>query len=129
MSKRNTVRENKRTGTPVSDSDLARIVVESYPNFDLCGIDPNVQSLEALQRSIQGDSLLAFIVTELREGVDGTLEDAIRLMTTARNDIQAVVDGLEAGAAARLRETCDNLTYDTPFGIALDGGVGDPEEW
>jgi len=80
--------------------NIARIVYDSYPHSDLLPIDPDndCRDLRTLMRRVWGDdigdSLFRFLVVEIVEGGEGTLSGAIRVVRQARNDVQAVLQGL-----------------------------------
>jgi hypothetical protein len=80
--------------------NLARFIYEAYPDSDLLPIDPqrDCRSLDDLLERVTtqdlGDSLLEFLVTEVVEGGEGTLEGAIRVLTRARKDVDAVLQAL-----------------------------------
>ena len=80
--------------------NLARLIYEAYPDSDLLPIDPqrDCRSLDDLLERVTtqdlGDSLLEFLVTEIVEGGEGTLEGAIRVLTRARKDVDAVLQAL-----------------------------------
>jgi hypothetical protein len=80
--------------------NIARIVYDSYPHSDLLPIDPDTdcRDLPTLMRRVWGDdigdSLFRFLVVEIVEGGEGTLSGAIRVVRRARDDVQAVLQGL-----------------------------------
>ena len=80
--------------------NIARIVYDSYPHSDLLPIDPatDCHDLAALMHRVWGDdigdSLFRFLVVEIVEGGEGTLSGAIRVVRRARDDVQAVLQGL-----------------------------------
>jgi hypothetical protein len=83
--------------TPIN---LARIIYDAYPNADLLPIDPeqDCRSLETLYSKVTddsiGDGLFTFIVIEMVEGGEGTVEGAIRVMERAKEDVDAVLQAL-----------------------------------
>jgi hypothetical protein len=88
--------------------NIARIVYDAYPHSDLLPIDPeqdclNLNSLLAkVTNENIGDSLFKFIVVEIAEGGEGTLDGAIHVMERAKEDVEAVLQALQAAAAGRL---------------------------
>jgi len=91
--------------------NLARLIYEAYPDSDLLPIDPqwDCRSLDDLLERVTtqdlGDSLLEFLVTEIVEGGEGTLEGAIRVLTRARKDVDAVLQALFRARADHLEES------------------------
>ena len=85
-----------KTGGP----NIAGIVYDSYPHSDLLPIDPTTdcRDLRTLMHRVLGrdlgDSLFRFLVVEIVEGGEGTLSGAIRVVRQARDDVQAVLQGL-----------------------------------
>jgi hypothetical protein len=81
--------------------NLARIIYDSYPCSDLLPIDPqrDCRSLDDLLERVTtqdiGDTLFKFLVTEIVEGGEGTLEGAIRVLKRARKDVGAVLQALK----------------------------------
>ncbi len=85
--------------------NIARIVYDCYPHADLLPIDPeqDCRTLQTLLAKVTGenigDSLFKFIVVEIIEGGDSTLNGAIRVLEQAKADVEAVLQSLrEAGA-------------------------------
>ena len=80
--------------------NLARIVYEAYPNSDLLPLDPDsdCRDLRTLMHRVWGDGvgdgLFRFLVIEMVEGGEGTLSGAIRVVTRARDDVEAVLQAL-----------------------------------
>ena len=80
--------------------NLARIVYEAYPNSDLLPLDPDsdCRDLRTLMHRVWGDGigdgLFRFLVIEMVEGGEGTLSGAIRVVTRARDDVDAVLQAL-----------------------------------
>ena len=80
--------------------NIARIVYDSYPHSDLLPIDPNTdcRDLRTVMHRVWGDdigdSLFRFLVVEIVEGGEGTLNGAIRVVRRARDDVHAVLQGL-----------------------------------
>lgn len=85
--------------------NIARIVYDAYPHADLLPIDPeqDCRTLQTLLAKVTGenigDSLFRFIVVEIVEGGESTLDGAIRVLQQAQADVEAVLQALrEAGA-------------------------------
>ena len=91
--------------------NLARIIYEAYPDSDLLPIDPerDCRSLDDLMERVTtqniGDTLFKFLVTEIVEGGEGTLEGAIRVLKRARKDVDAVLQALFRARADHLEES------------------------
>ena len=86
-------------------TNIARIIYDAYPHADLLGIDPeqDCRTLQTLLARVTGenigDSLFKFMVVEIIEGGESTLAGAIRVLDRAREDVEAVLQGLrDAGA-------------------------------
>ena len=81
--------------------NLARIVYDAYPHSDLLCIDPeqDCRSLENLWKKVTteniGDSLFQFLIVEMVEGGESTLEGAIKVLEQAREDVAAVIAQLK----------------------------------
>jgi len=80
---------------------IARIIYDAYPHSDLLPIDPEQDCLD-LQTLLTkvtseniGDGLFRFIVVEIVEGGEGTLDGAIRVMERAKEDVEAVLQALK----------------------------------
>jgi glutathione S-transferase len=77
--------------------NIARILYDAYPDSDLLPVDPDrdCRDLESLCAKVRsedfGDPLFQFLVTEVVEGGEGTLEGAIRVVKRARKDVDAVL--------------------------------------
>ena len=82
--------------------NIARIIYDAYPHADLLPIDPehdcrNLQTLLSKVNSENiGDGLFRFIVVEIIEGGESTLDGAIRVMERAREDVETVLQALYA---------------------------------
>ena len=91
--------------------NMARLVYEAYPHSDLLPIDPeqDCRSLESLLARVTGDnigdSLFRFMVVEIVEGGEGTLDGAIRVLEQARADVEAV-----SGALRNANTNQNNMT-------------------
>ena len=86
-----------KTKGPVN---IARIVYDAYPHSDLLPIDAerDCRSLKSLLARVTGenigDGLFSFMVVEIVEGGEGTLNGAIRVMEQAKADVEAVLQAL-----------------------------------
>ena len=84
--------------------NIARIIYDAYPHADLLPIDPerDCRSLQALLLKVTGenigDGLFKFMIVEIVEGGESTLDGAIRVMERAREDIEAVLQALQAAS-------------------------------
>ena len=91
--------------------NLGRLFYEAYPDSDLLPIDPqrDCRSLDDLLERVTtqdiGDTLFKFLVTEIVEGGEGTLEGAIRVLKRARQDADAVLRALFRARAKHLDES------------------------
>jgi len=80
--------------------NIARIVYDAYPHADLLPIDPDqdCRSLQTLLSKVTGenigDGLFSFMVVEIVEGGEGTVEGAIRVLEQAKGDVEAVLEAL-----------------------------------
>jgi hypothetical protein len=80
--------------------NLARIVFEAYPHSYLLPIDPEQQGrdLKSLQVKVTtkniGEDLFRFLKMETIEGGPCTLDEKIRLLQQAREDIDVVLQDL-----------------------------------
>jgi len=96
--------------------NVARIVYDAYPESDLLPLDPqeDCRDLDALYEKVQhdslGDTLFQFLVTEIVEGGEGTLEGAIRVVKRARKDVDAVLQALLGARAERPEESPKDAT-------------------
>ena len=90
--------------------NLARIVYDAYPHSDLLPIDPEADchDLRTLMHSVWGDGigdgLFRFLVIEIVEGGEGTLAGAIRVVRQARDDVEAVLQGLMHAREAPMKK-------------------------
>ena len=81
-------------------TNIARIVYDAYPHADLLPIDPerDCRSLQSLLARVTGenigDGLFSFMVVEIIEGGEGTLNGAIRVLEQAKADVEAVLQAL-----------------------------------
>ena len=80
--------------------NIARIVYDAYPHADLLPIDPerDCRSPRDLLARVTGenigDGLFSFMVVEIIEGGESTLNGAIRVMEQAKADVEAVLQAL-----------------------------------
>ena len=85
--------------------NIARVIYDAYPHADLLPIDPeqDCRSLDDLLAKVIGenigDGLFRFIVVEIVEGGESTLDGAIRVMDRAREDVEAVLQALQIATA------------------------------
>ena len=81
--------------------NIARVIYDAYPHADLLPIDTeqDCQNLQVLLAKVTGenigDGLFRFIVVEIVEGGESTLNGAIRVMDRARDDVEAVLQALQ----------------------------------
>ena len=89
---------------PQKEINIARIIYDAYPHADLLAIDPdqdcrNLQTLLSKVTSENiGDGLFKFMVIEIIEGGESTLDGAIRVMEQAREDVEAVLQALRTAS-------------------------------
>ena len=82
--------------------NVARIIYDAYPHADLLPIDPgqdccNLQTLLSKVTSENiGDGLFKFMVVEIVEGGESNLAGAIQVLERAREDVEAVLQALQA---------------------------------
>jgi len=87
--------------------NIARIIYDAYPHADLLPIDPeqDCNSLQDLLAKVTGenigDSLFTFMVVEIVEGGESTLNGAIRVLEQAKGDVEAVLQALRDADADR----------------------------
>ena len=80
--------------------NLARLLYDAYPNSDFLSLDPekDCRDLNALYEKVRhdslGDTLFQFLVLELVEGGEGTLDGAVRVIERTRDDVDAVLQAL-----------------------------------
>ena len=99
-------------------TNIARVIYDAYPHADLLPIDPeqdcrNIQSLlgKVTNENI-GDGLFKFIVTEIVEGGEGTLDGAIRVIERSREDVEAVLQALRA-ENNQLNKSREDISHET----------------
>lgn len=84
-----------------SKTNIARIIYDAYPHADLLPIDPeqDCSSLQALLSKVTseniGDSLFRFMVVEIVEGGESSIDGAIRVLKQAKADVEAVLETLQ----------------------------------
>ena len=82
--------------------NIARIIYDAYPHADLLPIDPerDCGSLQTLLARVTGenigDGLFKFMVVEIVEGGESNLAGAIQVLERAREDVEAVLQALQA---------------------------------
>ena len=85
--------------------NIARIVYDAYPHSDLLPIDPeqDCRTLRSLLDRVTGenigDGLFKFMVVEIVEGGDSTLDGAIQVLERAKADVEAVLQSLRGAGA------------------------------
>ena len=84
--------------------NIARIIYDAYPHADLLPIGPDqdCRSLQSLLSKVTGenigDGLFKFMVVEVIEGGESTLDGAIRVLDQARTDVETVLQALQAAS-------------------------------
>lgn len=84
--------------------NIARIIYDAYPHADLLPIDPDqdCRSLQSLLSKVSGenigDGLFKFMVVEVIEGGESTLDGTIRVLEQARTDVETVLQALQAAS-------------------------------
>jgi hypothetical protein len=112
-----------------SGPNIARIVYDSYPHSDLLPLDPakDCRDLPTLMDRVRpddiGDSLFRFLVVEIVEGGESTLDGAVRVVRRARDDVEAVLQGLVRARSGKDHDH-EQVHRDGPGGNqrALRGG-------
>jgi len=103
--------------------NIARILYDAYPDSDLLplNVDRDCRNLESLCAKVRsddfGDLLFQFLVTEIGEGGEGTLEGAVQVVERAREDLEAVLQALLSAKAELSEESFKDA----------DRAVGSPE--
>ena len=93
--------------------NIARIVYNAYPHSDLLPIDPEQDcgTLQTLLAKVTGenigDSLFKFMIVEIVEGGDSTLNGAIRVLEQAKADVEAVLQALQDAGAGHTSDNCN----------------------
>jgi hypothetical protein len=119
--------------SPSRTPNLAKILYRSYPESDLLPLDPkqDCRNLQALHRKAMandlGDTLFQFLVLEIVEGGGRTLAGAIRVVSRARDDVEAVLAGLQGRASTTVPGQCrQQPEAGVPRVIvSVSGGVAD----
>ena len=102
--------------------NLARLIYDAYPHSDLLPIDPqqDCRSLHDLLATVTGenigDGLFKFIVIEIVEGGESTIDGAIHVMEQAREDVESVLQVLKAASVAQnngLNKSKEEINYET----------------
>ncbi|MFH1616367.1 MAG: hypothetical protein ABIG61_14930 [Planctomycetota bacterium] len=99
--------------------NIARVIYDAYPHSDLLPIDPkqDCRNFRTLLAKITGenigDSLFQFIVVEIVEGGEGTVDGAIRVMERARDDVEAVLQALQTVAAKSKNKKQEVANHET----------------
>lgn len=81
--------------------NIARIIYGAYQHADLLPIDADkdCRSLQSLLARVTseniGDGLFTFMVVEIIEGGESTLNGAIRVLEQAKADVEAVLQALQ----------------------------------
>ena len=89
---------------PQKEINIARIIYDAYPHADLLAIDPdqdcrNLQTLLSKVTSENiGDGLFKFMIVEIIEGGESTLDGAIQVMERSREDVEAVLQALRTAS-------------------------------
>ena len=99
--------------------NIARVIYDAYPHADLLPIDSeqDCRSLQDLLEKVTneniGDGLFRFIIVEIVEGGESSLDEAIRVMERAREDVEAVLQALQAKELCRCncRDYCKAAEY------------------
>jgi len=87
--------------------NIARIIYDAYPHADLLPINPDrdCSSLQSLLAKVTdeniGDGLFTFMVVEIIEGGEGTINGAIRVLKQAKADVEAVLQALQEARSDR----------------------------
>ena len=90
---------------PQKEINIARIIYDAYPHADLLPIDSEQDygSLQTLLAKVNseniGDGLFKFMVVEIVEGGESTLDGAIRVIERASKDVEAVLQALRIASA------------------------------
>jgi len=80
--------------------NIARILYDAYRDSDLLPLDRDRDCrdlqvlLDKVRSSKIGDTLFQFLVFEIIEGGQGTLDGAVRVIERARDDVDAVLQAL-----------------------------------
>ena len=99
--------------------NIARIIYDAYPNADLLPINPeqDCRSLQDLMAKVTaeniGDRLIRFIVIEIVEGGESTLDGAIRVMERAKEDVDAVLQALQDASVNQNNKSKEDMNHET----------------
>jgi len=91
--------------------NIARVIYDAYPHSDLLPIDAeqDCRDLQTLLTKVTneniGDSLFKFIIVEIIEGGESTVDGAIRVMERAKEDIEAILQALQTATANQGKQT------------------------
>jgi len=89
---------------PQKEINIARIIYDAYPHSDLLPVDPDqdCRDLQTLLAKVNseniGDGLFKFMVVEIIEGGESTLDGANRVVERAREDVEAVLQALRTAS-------------------------------
>lgn len=84
--------------------NIAKVIYDAYPHADILPIDPeqDCRNLRKLLKKVTteniGDGLFRFIVVEIVEGGESTLDGAVRVLTHAKEDLEVVLGALRAAS-------------------------------
>jgi len=90
--------------TNKKEINIARVIYDAYPHADLLPINPeqDCRSLQDLLAKVTGenigDGLFKFIVVEIVEGGESSLNGAIRVTERAKEDVEAILQALRTAS-------------------------------
>jgi len=99
--------------------NIARVIYDAYPHADLLPINPeqDCRSLRDLLAKVTGenigDGLFKFIVVEIVEGGESSLDGAVRVMERAREDVEAVLQALRASSVNQNNKSKEDINHET----------------
>jgi len=99
--------------------NIARVIYDAYPHADLLPIDPeqDCRNLKTLLAKVTadniGDGLFRFIVVEIVEGGESTVDGAIRVMERAREDVEAILQALQTATAKQNNKSQEVTNHET----------------
>lgn len=99
--------------------NIARVIYDAYPNSDLLPIAPeqDCRDLQTLLAKVTGenigDGLFKFIVVEIVEGGESTVDGAIRVIERAREDVDAVLQALRASSVNQNNKSKEDMNHET----------------
>ena len=99
--------------------NIARVIYDAYPNADLLPIDPeqDCRSLHDLLAKVTtetiGDGLFKFIVVEIVEGGESSLNGAVRVTERAREDVEAVLQALRDASINQNNKSKEDINHET----------------